>query len=101
MIPMVGGSLLLFESFLNLFRTPKSHRELVPMVLGDLAVRSVESPYGIALDINEDLSAVEEAVLRLENQGIIQRSSRQIVVPDDGEEIPRVYVRYEFVGSPS
>ncbi len=93
--------MLVLESILSWFRTPKTQREILPMVLGDLAVRSAESPYGIALDIDADLSAVEEAVLRLESQGIIQRSSRQIIVPDDGEEIPRVYVRYELAGSPA
>ncbi len=95
------AELLIFESLLGFFQPSKSRLEVTSLVLADLAVRLVESPYGIALDIDEDLSLVEAAILRLEAQGIVQRSESQIIVPDEGEEIPRVYVRYELVGAPS
>lgn len=94
----------IFESILSLLglsRPAKSHQEVVLMVLKDLSLRSAESPYGIAIDIDADLSMVEEAIQGLEALGTVRRSARQIVVPDDGEEIPRVYVRYELAGSPA
>ena len=102
MIPMDGGNLLhALESLFGLFRGPRKKSMIVPMIIGDLAVRKAESPYGIALDFDVDLGEVEQAMIQLGNQGVIRRSARQIIVPDDGEEIPRVYLRYELVRLPA
>ena len=94
-------------SFVEWFRTvvqrKKTSDQVFLEVHGSLVAQGRGSARGIAFVLGEDLGRVESAIQLLEKNGCIRRASKQILMPDDGEEIPPVYVCYEPVpaGSPS